>query len=625
MGLSSFIFGNPLKTESMEEEKLTKVKALAIFSSDAVSSVTYATEEILLALGVLLASMYAMPLTGVITALIFVVSISYWQTIGAYPNGGGAFSVAHENLGEFFGLIAGAALLIDYTLTVAVSLSAGAQAIISAFPSFAGHSVFLCIASLVFLTICNLRGTQQSASILSSLTYCFVFLMFILIVGGVLKDAPPPPKALPEVPADIQAVMVILLLRSFASGCSALTGIETIASSVTVFKKPRERNAQVTLLIMACILGFLFIGITYIALKFHVGCSPNETAISQLAHKVFGDGFLYYATQLMTACILMLAANSAFTGFPRLASILAQEKYVPTRFANLGDRLAFSNGIIMLAVVATLLVWGFDGDCHALIPLYSLGVFISFTLSQAGMVRRFIRLREKNWILKTFISTVGAITTFITLGIIIESKFAGGAWIVVLLIPILFFAFRSINRRYAKTNTELDLRNGGLSVLLRPKNESMPKVVVPVSRLHKGTLAALRFAMSLSDDVSAVVVNVDQQEVDRLKLAWRSMNFAIPLTILCSPYRSVVTPFLDFLSEQDNREPEKGKAIVVMPSFVPGKFWRNILHNQTAAIIKTSLLYKNRASEQMRVIVEIPYQMKMEIEETENIKVFGHI
>lgn len=610
MGLCNFIFGNPLKTESMEEEKLTKVKALAIFSSDAVSSVTYATEEILLALGVALASMYAMPLTGVITALIFVVSISYWQTIGAYPNGGGAFSVAHENLGEFFGLVAGAALLIDYTLTVAVSLSAGAQAVISAFPSLAGHSVFLCVSALVFLTICNLRGTQQSASILSSLTYCFVLLMFMLIVGGVFKDAPPHVELSP-IPADIQAIMVLLLLRSFASGCSALTGIETIASSVTVFKKPRERNAQVTLLIMACILGFLFIGITYIALKFQVGCSPNETAISQLAHKVFGDGFLYYATQLMTACILMLAANSAFTGFPRLASILAQEKYVPTRFANLGDRLAFSNGIIMLAVVATLLVWGFDGDCHALIPLYSLGVFISFTLSQAGMVRRSIRLREKNWILKTLISTVGAITTFVTLVIIIESKFAGGAWIVVLLIPILFLAFRTINRRYAETNTELDLRNGGLSVLLRPKKELMPKVVVPVSRLHKGTLAALRFAMSLSDDVSAVVVNVDQQEVDRLKLAWRSMNFAIPLTILCSPYRSVVTPFLDFLSEQDNREPEKGKAIVVMPSFVPGQFWQNILHNQTAAIIKTSLLYKNRASEQTRVIVEIPYQMKM--------------
>lgn len=610
MGLSNFIFGNPLKTESMEEEKLTKVKALAIFSSDAVSSVTYATEEILLALGVVLASMYAMPLAGVIAALIFVVSISYWQTIGAYPNGGGAFSVAHENLGEFFGLIAGAALLIDYTLTVAVSLSAGAQAIISAFPSFAGHSVFLCVSALVFLAICNLRGTQQSASILSSLTYCFVLLMFMLIVGGVFKDAPPPVE-MPAIPADIQAVMVLLLLRSFASGCSALTGIETIASSVTVFKKPRERNAQVTLLIMACILGFLFIGITYIALKFRVGCSPNETAISQLAHHVFGDGFLYYATQLMTACILMLAANSAFTGFPRLASILAQEKYIPTRFANLGDRLAFSNGIIMLAVVATLLVWGFDGDCHALIPLYSLGVFISFTLSQAGMVRRSIRLREKNWILKTLISTVGAITTFVTLVIIIESKFAGGAWIVVLLIPILFFAFRTVNRRYAETNTELDLKNGGLSVLLRPQKELMPKVVVPVSRLHKGTLAALRFAMSLSDDVSAVVVNVNQQEVDRLKLAWRSMNFSIPLTILCSPYRSVITPFLDFLSEQDNRDPEKGKAIVVMPSFVPGKFWQNILHNQTAAIIKTSLLYKNRASEQTRVIVEIPYQMKM--------------
>ncbi len=610
MGISSFLFGDPLKTESIESERLTKVKALAVFSSDAVSSVTYATEEILLALGAILAATYAMPVAGVITALIFVVSISYWQTIGAYPNGGGAFSVAHENLGEFFGLIAAAALLIDYTLTVAVSLSAGAQAIISAFPNLGSHSVFLCISALIFLTICNLRGTQQSASILSSLTYGFIILMFMLIIGGIFASTPPPVE-LPPLPSDVEAIMGLLLLRSFASGCSALTGIETIASGVTVFKRPQEKNAQITLLIMACILGFLFIGITFVAHKFHICFSPNETAISQLAHHVFGDGFLYYATQLMTACILMLAANSAFTGFPRLASILAQEKYIPTRFANLGDRLAFSNGIIMLAVVATLLIWAFGGDCHSLIPLYSLGVFISFTLSQAGMVKRFVKLREENWLIKAFISTIGAITTSITLMIIIESKFIDGAWIIVLLIPLLFWGFRKVNRRYGETNTELDLKRGGLGTLLRPKAELMPKVVVPVSRIHKGTLAALRFAMSLSDDVSAVVVNVDQQEVDRLKLAWRSMNFSIPLTILCSPYRSVVTPFLDFLTEQDNRAPEKGKAIVVMPSFVPGKFWQNVLHNQTATIIKTALLYRNRTSEQTRVIVEIPYQMKM--------------
>lgn len=612
MGISSFLFGNPLKTENIESERLTKVKALAVFSSDAVSSVTYATEEILLALGVILASVYSMPIAGFIAALIFIVSISYWQTIGAYPNGGGAFAVAHENLGEFFGLIAGAALLIDYTLTVAVSLSAGAQAIISAFPTFGGASVSLCLAALAFLTICNLRGTRESATILSSLTYGFIILMFLLIVFGILEQNVPEVK-LPKPPTRIDSIILLLILRSFASGCSALTGIETIASGVTVFKKPQERNAQITLLIMASILGFLFIGITFVAHKFHIEVSPTETAISQIAHKVFGDGFLYYATQIMTACILMLAANSAFTGFPRLASILAKEKYIPTRFANLGDRLAFSNGIIMLALVATMLIWVFGGDCHALIPLYSLGVFISFTLSQAGMAKRFFKLRGENWGIKALISTIGAITTFITLLIIIESKFADGAWIVAFLIPLLFCGFRKVHQRYAETNTELDLKKGGLGALLKSKNELMPKVVVPVSRLHKGTLAALRFAMSLSDDVTAVVVNVNQQEVDRLKLTWRSMNFSVPLVILCSPYRSVVTPFLDFLMEQDQREPEKGKAIVVMSSFVPGEFWQNILHNQTATIIKTALLYRNRTSEQTRVIVEIPYQMKMTV------------
>lgn len=611
MGISSFLFGNPLKTESIESERLTKVKALAVFSSDAVSSVTYATEEILLALGALLSASYAMPVAGVIAALIFVVSISYWQTIGAYPNGGGAFAVAHENLGEFFGLIAAAALMIDYTLTVAVSLSAGAQAIVSAFPHIGDWSVTLCISALIFITICNLRGAQDSASLLSSLTYAFIILMVMLIVGGIFTDPIPAVANIPAIDVDINSVVILLLLRSFASGCSALTGIETIAGGVTVFKKPQSRNAQITLLIMACILGFLFIGITFVAHKFRICISPNETAISQIAHKIFGNGFLYYATQLMTACILMLAANSAFTGFPRLASILAQEKYIPTRFANLGDRLAFSNGIIMLALVATMLIWMFNGDCHSLIPLYSLGVFISFTLSQAGIVRRFFRLRGKNWFIKALISTLGAVATFITLLIIVESKFIHGAWIVVILIPLLFAMFKKIHRRYTETNTELDLKKGGLGVLLKSKQELMPKVVVPVSRIHKGTLAALRFAMSLSDDVVAVVVDVDQQEVDRLKLAWRSMNFSVPLTILRSPYRSVVTPFLDFLAEQDARAPEKGKAIVVMPSFVPGKLWQNVLHNQTATIMKTALLYKNRASEQTRVIVEIPYQMKM--------------
>jgi hypothetical protein len=406
-------------------------------------------------------------------------------------------------------------------------------------------------------------------------------------------------------------LMSLLLLRAFASGCSALTGIESIAGGVAAFEPPKSRNAQITMFIMAFLLCFSFLGITYLARKFNINFSSSETVISQIARKIFGGGFMYYVVQSMTALILLLAANTSFASFPRLASILAREKYIPTRFANLGDRLAFSNGIVMLAIVATLLIYVFKADCHALIPLYSMGVFLSFTLSQAGMVRRIIKLRKRNWQIKCLISFCGTIATLITLLIIVESKFRQGAWIVIILMAVLFYAFKKISARYKVTNFELDLKRGSLCTLLRPLKEAMPKVVVPVSRIHKGTLAALRFAGSLSSDVVAVIVNTDPQETDKLKLTWRSMNFNIPLVILPSPYRSIVNPFFDFLVEQDERDPERGKSIVVMSSFVPGKMWQNVLHNQTATFIKAALLYKNRRSEQTRVIVEIPYQMKM--------------
>lgn len=611
MSLISFIFGNPLKTENLESERLTKVKALAIFSSDVLSSVAYATEEILLVLGASLAASYSLPIAFMIAALMIVVSTSYWQTIKAYPNGGGAFAVAHENFGEFFGLIAASALLIDYTLTVAVSLSAGASAIISAFPIFAGHEVHICLTCLLFLTIANLRGTGESASVLSVPTYGFMFLMFLMIACGLFKSPIEDTTSIVNTGNYTLSFIILALLRAFASGCSALTGIESIAGGVPAFQKPQYKNAQITLLFMAILLCSSFIGVTFLADKFQIGFSSAETVISQIAKAIFGTGFTYYCIQLATSLILLLAANSAFASFPRLASILGQKKYIPTSFANLGDRLAYSNGIIMLAIVATCLIYFFNGDSHSLIPLYSMGVFISFTLSQSGMVKRTLKLKEKNWQIKALISACGTLATTITLIILVESKFLQGAWVICILIPILFIIFRKINLRYQKTNIELDLKRGGLGNLLKPIKEFKPKVIVPVSRIHKGTLSALRFAASLSDDVVAVIVNVNQNETDRLKLNWRAMNFKIPLIILGSPYRSIINPFLDFLTEQDERNPEKGKAVVVMPSFVPGKFWQNILHNQTATILKTALLYKKRTSEQTRIIVEIPYQMKI--------------
>lgn len=612
MKIANFIFGDPLKTEKLVSERLTKIKALAVFSSDVISSVAYATEEILLALGFIFAYSYSLLITVVIIALLAIVSVSYWQTLEAYPNGGGAFVVAFENLGEFFGLTASSALLIDYILTSAVGLSAGASAIISAFPILSGYRISICLTVLLIIVIMNLRGTQESASVFSVPTYGFVALMLAMIIVGLFVPASPEePFVFDDLHSVPNAMLFIILLRAFAAGCCALTGMETIACGVTAFKEPQCKNAQITLVAMGVILSILFLGISFLARKYGIVPNQSETVVSQISRHVFGSGIIYYMTQLATACILFLAVNTSFASFPRLASILANKKYIPTRFANLGDRLAFSNGIIMLALIAMLLIVIFKGNSHALIPLYAIGVFLSYTLSQAGMVKHWFRNKGNNWRIKAAINAIGGVATCITFVIIIESKFLDGAWIVTILVPALFYVFKVIHHRYRCTNNELDIKRGRLGEWLKPLRATRPKVVVPISRVHKGALAALRFAASLSDDVVAVIVNINTAETDRLKLAWRSLNFDIPLIVLESPYRSIINPFLEFLFEQDDRAPERGKAIVVMPSFVPGKFWHNILHNQTAAILKSALLHRGQASEQTRVLVEIPYQMKI--------------
>lgn len=612
MKISNFIFGDPLRTENLASERLTKMKALAVFSSDVISSVAYATEEILIALGFIFAYPYSLSVTIVIIALLAIISVSYWQTLAAYPNGGGAFVIAFENLGEFFGLIASSALLIDYILTSAVGLSAGASAIISACPVLAEYRVSVCLTVLFIIVVINLRGSRESASVFSIPTYGFVALMLVMIACGLFVSASPEEQFVFKDMQNVsQTMLFMILLRAFAAGCCALTGMETIACGTTAFREPQCKNAQITLAAMGVILSVLFLGITFLARKYGITPNASETVISQISKRVFGSGVIYYMSQLATAFILFLAVNTSFASFPRLASILANKKYIPTKFANLGDRLAFSNGIIVLAVIAMILIIVFKGNSHALIPLYAIGVFLSYTLSQAGMVKHWFREKGSNWKVKAAINAIGGVATFVTFVIIIESKFLAGAWIVAILVPALFYAFKVIHHRYHCTNTELDIKRGRLGELLKPLRATRPKVVVPISRIHKGALAALRFAASLSDDVVAVIVNVNTSETDRLKLAWRSLNFDIPLIILESPYRSIINPFLEFLFEQDDREPERGKAIVVMPSFVPSKFWHNILHNQTAAILKSALLQRGQASEQTRVLVEIPYQMKI--------------
>lgn len=611
MNLRRAIFGNPLKTSNLEGQSLSKTKALAIFSSDLLSTIAYATEEILIVLGVMSAARFTVPLAILITILVLILAFSYLNTIKEYPTGGGAFSVAYKNLGENFGILAAASLLLGYTLTVAVSLSASVEAITSAFPSLSQHSIGICLFILTSLTLTNLRGTQESASLLAFPTYCFIGTILLLVICGLFKNTPVEVSGHQYVSSDLSFATILMLLQAFASGCTVTSGIESIAGGVPSFRRPKIKNSQVTLCCVICVLLVMFLGVTYLTHKFNIVHSNTETVLSQISKIVGGGtGVFYYLVQVMTTVILIMAANTSFSGFPRLASVLANEKYIPTSFANLGDRLAFSNGIILLAFVSAVLLIIFKGNTHSLIALYSVGIFISFTLSQAGLIIHLVREKNKNWYIKTFFCSIGALTTFCILLITICGKFFDGAWIVMIIIPLIMLIFKKIKISYNKNHKSLDPKSGGLGQIVRFKNNmTNATVVVPVTKIHKGTLAALKFAQNISDDVSAVIVNINQRETNKLKLAWKAMDFNIPLVILDSPYRSVISPFLEYLDELDKRTKNKEPTIVVLPSFIPEKLWQNILHNQTATILKTALLYKKKLTDKPRIIVDVPYQL----------------
>lgn len=621
------VFGSPLPTAAAEGELLSKRRAIAIFSSDALSSVAYATEEILLVLALagVAALSLSLPIAGVITALIAIVAASYYQTLFAYPNGGGAYAVARDNLGRTSSLVAAGALLIDYVLTVAVSISAAARAVTSAFPALLPYTVPLCLLAVAVLTIGNLRGMRESAAIFAAPTYVFIAAVLATVIGGLAQVAmgqvpmgqvaigaalsAAPVVSLPA--ESLEQLSLLLLLRAFSAGCTALTGIEAISNGVPAFRHPKARNAAVALVVMAVLLATMFIGITVLADQFGIVPSDAESVISQIARRVFGgDGWPYLIVQASTVLILVLAANTAFAGLPSLGSILARDGFLPRQLSNLGDRLAFSNGILVLAALAGLLLIIFRGDTHALIPLYAVGVFLTFTLSQAGMVRHWWRERGAHWNAKAWINGLGALTTGVALLVIVETKFLEGAWLVVLLIPVLFWLFRRIKRHYKATATELSPRMGGLGEWLPWVNEFRPKVVVPVSRLHRGTLAALQFARALSDDVTAVIVDVDAKQTAQMQHHWRALRFKEPLVILQSPYRAVVEPLIAFLDTVDRRLPERGAAVVVLPEFLPARWWQNLLHNQSALLLKAALLFKQGPDGRNRIVVDVPYQLR---------------
>jgi amino acid transporter len=609
------LVGRPLATTEMEHQRIPKTIALAVFSSDAISSTAYATEEILFVVAVGGSSLALglntlIPIGIAVAILLTIVITSYRQTIFAYPSGGGSYVVSRENLGENPSLVAGASLLVDYILTVAVSISAGVAAIVSlpAFQDLAKHRVALGLVLIVGISLANLRGIKESGRIFAVPTYIYIGILGALVSYGLFRSfvlddihrINPAPFAAAGNNIVGGSLGILILLRGFSSGAVALTGVEAISNGVPAFRRPESKNAAITLVWMGIILGTLFMGVQILA--HHLGPYPSEktTVMSQLGTAVFGSGtVLYVVLQFATAAILTLAANTAYADFPRLSSIIAHDGYLPRQLANRGDRLVFSNGVLVLATTASALIIAFGGKTNALIPLYAVGVFLSFTLSQAGMVRHHQKERETGYKRNIVINAVGSVATFVVLIIIAVSKFSEGAWIPIVLIPLIVFGFKAIHRHYT-TVAE------GLRVTPDYKPRRMNHtVVVLVGGVHRGVLEGLAYARSLSPNhLVAVSVVSDEEEQEKLERQWQEFGIEIPLEIVYSPYRELTRPILRYVDELDARW-ENDVITVLLPEFVVRHWWGNILHNQTALLLKGRLLFRKGT-----VVTSLPYHLE---------------
>ncbi len=590
MSLKRFLIGNPIESVREKHERLNKLMGLAVFSSDALSSVAYGTEEIMFALivGGTALLHYSLPITFSIVVLVAIVATSYFQTIHAYPSGGGAYIVAKDNLGEYPGVIAGAALLIDYVLTVTVSISAGIEAITSAFPGLRHLTVLMCVLAIAFIMIINLRGVRESGTIFSIPVYVFLGSIFLLIGVSFAKSfsAVRPAPAVYHAAAS-NALPLFIILRAFASGCATLTGIEAVSNGVKAFKAPEARNAGITLMWMAVLLGFLTLGIAYFSDFYRILPSENETVLSQLSRAVFSKGIIYYTIQFATALILVLAANTSFADFPRLSSIMATDRFLPRQLSNRGDKLVFSNGIVLLAFFSAFLLVIFRGDTHALIPLYAVGVFTAFTLSQAGMVKHWIKYKGTGWIKSIVINGVGTVATAVVLVIIAVEKFSHGAWIVLVAIPSLVILMKKIHHHYLSVADQLSVT----SCEIDQPDFKHHSVIIPISGVQQAVIGAVKYAKALSNDVVALYVCLDPAETKIIRAKWDEQCLGVPLIILDSPYRSIKESLLDYIDEVQDRYKD-GVITVVLPEFVPSKWWHHLLHNQTALFIKGILLFK---------------------------------
>ena len=604
------LIGSPLPTQQQEHRQLNKIRALAAFSPDALSSIAYANQEIYL--GLVIAGSaglsQSIPIGLAIIAILTVVALSYFQTVHGYPSGGGSYTVARENLGTFPGLVAASALLIDYVLTAAVSLTAGVAAIASAFPVLWSHRVGLSLLILFFITLLNIRGLRETGTLMAIPVYLFLFTYLPMLAYGAVLVLIQGPGSLTatSMPAT-QPLTLFLVLHTFSTGCTALTGIEAISNGVPAFKPPKTKNAGQTLIIMALLMGVLFIGSIGLTQVLAVVAGPEETILSALARRILGSGPSYLVIQATTLLILAVAANTSFADFPRVTAILAADGFLPRQLTGMGDRLVFTKGILLLAAATGVLVIIFVGDTHALIPLFAVGAFLAFTLSQTAMVVHWWREHGKRWRLKAGMNTAGALVTGIILLIVSSNKFAEGAWITLLLIPLLLACFLKINGHYRGVAQQL-------STCTIPKPPLKPvtsrRVVVPVSGVHRGTIDAMAYAQSISRDVTVVYVELDPGSGQQISKEWQHLWPGVPLVILPSPYRSIVGPILDFLDEIDLQHNDGQLATVVLPECIHSSWWHGLLHDHTARLIREALLYHKRHLGFQRVIIDIPYHLE---------------
>lgn len=609
--LRYFFIGQPIPSQAAEGKKLNNFRALAAFSPDALSSMAYANQEIFLGLVVAGAAglRLQLPIAVAIALLLGIVALSYAQTIKGYPNGGGSYVVAKENLGKYPGIFAGAALILDYILTAAVSLTAGVAAIGSTFPELLPYRVWIALGLLALITLLNLRGLQESGTVMAIPVYSFVASFMIMIGVGIYKAVTHGPTAslATAAPSAIEPLGLILILHAFSAGCTALTGIEAISNGVTAFKPPAWRNAQKTLLVMAVLMTLLFVGSIALTQYFAVVPKENETILSALGRTLLGNSFFYYLVQFSTLAILAVAANTSFAGFPRITAILSEDKFMPRQLTNLGERLVYNNGILLLVGFTAFLIVVFRGDSHALVPLFAVGAFSAFTLSQIGMVKHWMKIKDPGWRWKAVINGVGALVTGISLIVIAVSKFTSGAWLSLIIIPAFMYGFMRINKHYAEVSKELSMKGLPPSLLPLPPQ----RVVIPVSGVHRGMIDAVNFARSISRNITAVYVDMElgPDEIEMQK-RWNDWFPDIPLQIIPSPYRTLIEPLLSYLDRTDAEHNDGQKAILMLAELIPAKSWEEMLHNKSAIEIKQAILYMRRQSGENRIIIEVPFHLK---------------